>query len=352
MSWSPQAQKRAAQTHFTALGYSNAKRGTRLPQRVLDALTARGMREPEAVAAVRAAFDKTGVGLDVITKKGKPTTIRTKAAVFAPPEAVERITKAIIDYPESAAQRLAAVSAALSPSGVLNISLFGRFIAGSKEDQSGDDEGEDSGRGSVRSVEAAASVGAAVGVSDGGSAISTSLFSAVEEYAADEDRGAAHLGLREVASDVLYRYASVDMAVLTTNLDGDVGRAARGVAAFIEAFALAVPSGGQHNSATFTRPALVAIRGGDYPLNLADAFLAPIKPRTGQDLMSLAIGKLATYAIGISEVYGGGDFVTVAIAPYRDIATEMPGAHVATLASLCEAAIGRVAPASSARGAA
>jgi CRISPR system Cascade subunit CasC len=345
MSWSPQAQKRAAQQHFTALGFPNAKRGTRLPQRVLDGLIARGLSEDDAVAGVQAAFDKrTGIGIEV--SKKKPRTIRTQAAVFAPPGAVEDIVQAILDYPNYPASRLAAVSRALSPSGVLNISLFGRFIAGSRDD-GGESEGEENAtRGTVRSVEAATSVAPAIGVSDGGSAITTSLFSAVEEYAAEEDRGAAHLGLREVASDVLYRYASVDMTILTANLDGDAGRAARGAAAFVEAFAVSVPSGGQHNSATFTRPALVTLRGGDYPLNLADAFLAPLKPRAGQDLMALAIGKLATYATAITDVYGGGNFVTVVIAPYRAEAGGMPGTHVSTLAELCAAAEEMVSAAS------
>jgi CRISPR system Cascade subunit CasC len=339
MSWSPQAQKRAAQQHFTALGFPNAKRGTLLPQRVLDDLLAHGMPEDDAVAAVRAAFDKrTGIGIEVTKKRGKTTTIRTQAAVFAPPGAVEAIVRAILDYPDDPASRLAAVSRALSPSGVLNISLFGRFIAGSREDGSESEGEENATRGTVRSVEAATSVAPAIGVSDGGSAITTSLFSAVEEYAAEEDRGAAHLGLREVASDVLYRYASVDMTILTANLAGDAERAARGAAAFVDAFAVSVPSGGQHNSATFTRPALITLRGGEYPLNLADAFLAPIKPRAGQDLMALAIGKLTTYATAITDVYGGGTFVTVVIAPYRAEAAGMPGTHVGTLAELCAAA--------------
>lgn len=83
-------------------------------------------------------------------------------------------------------------------------------------------------------------------------------------------------------SAVLYRYANINLDLLTTNLNGSTKEAVDGVKKFIKSFATSMPSGYANSFAPGTLPKLVAVIIRDHrPISLADAFENPITAEGG-----------------------------------------------------------------------
>ncbi|MEV2279147.1 type I-E CRISPR-associated protein Cas7/Cse4/CasC [Nocardiopsis sp. NPDC049922] len=106
-------------------------------------------------------------------------------------------------------------------------------------------------------------------------------FTAVDDIATGKaSAGSGHLDTAEYAGGVFYRYATLDIEELAESLTAaaDVARLA---GMFVQAFALAVPSGKRTSTAPHTLPALayVSLRS-DRPVNLAAAFETPVEKRT------------------------------------------------------------------------
>lgn len=126
-------------------------------------------------------------------------------------------------------------------------------------------------------------------------AISTNRLSQEMDYwtAADdlkdsqegEDAGAGMLGTSEFNASVFYRYACINVPVLSRNLQ-DVNLAKRTVEAFLLASYDAIPTGKLNGHAHFNPPffALAVIRRRGMPLNLANAFLQPVRPSKDKDI--------------------------------------------------------------------
>jgi CRISPR system Cascade subunit CasC len=109
-------------------------------------------------------------------------------------------------------------------------------------------------------------------------------FTAVDDIATGKaNAGSGHLDTAEYAGGVFYRYATLDLEELTENLTAkdDVAKLA---SMFVQAFALAVPSGKRTSTAPHTLPAIayVSLRS-DRPVNLAAAFETPVEKRTDKD---------------------------------------------------------------------
>lgn len=151
-----------------------------------------------------------------------------------------------------------------------DVALFGRMLAEATE----------------LSVDAAAQVG---------HAISTNRLSQEMDYwtAADdlkelsggEDAGAGMLGVAEFNASVFYRYACVNLPVLRANLN-DEDLAKRTVEGFLLASYDAIPTGKLNGHAHFNPPffALAVVRRRGMPLNLANAFLDPVRATKEKDL--------------------------------------------------------------------
>nr|WP_240030535.1 type I-E CRISPR-associated protein Cas7/Cse4/CasC [Thermus scotoductus] len=75
--------------------------------------------------------------------------------------------------------------------------------------------------------------------------------------------------------------------------------------AFLEAFALTLPSGKQNSFAAHNPPLFVAFRAGEgLPRNLATAFERPIRPREDQSLSCLSVEALLKEWEKFDRVYG------------------------------------------------
>lgn len=100
-------------------------------------------------------------------------------------------------------------------------------------------------------------------------------FTAVDDFGADDNAGAGHLGTVEFNSSTLYRYAALNIGGLNKYLD--VNETADAVAAFIDAFVRAMPTGKQNSFANRTIPdALYIALREDQPVNMAGAFERPV----------------------------------------------------------------------------
>ncbi|WP_324666487.1 Type I-E CRISPR-associated protein Cas7/Cse4/CasC [Mycobacterium canetti] len=157
----------------------------------------------------------------------------------------------------------------------LSLALFGRMIADDKS----------------LSVDAACQVAHAISTHETASELD--YYTAVDDLRT-EDAGAGMIGEIGYQSAVLYRYANVNMDLLTANLNGSKADAVDGVTKFIGSFVKSVPSGYSNSTAPGTLPKLVAvvIRDGHRPVSLADAFENPVTADGG--FMDPSAKRLAT----------------------------------------------------------
>ncbi|MGC8967646.1 MAG: type I-E CRISPR-associated protein Cas7/Cse4/CasC [Thermus sp.] len=131
------------------------------------------------------------------------------------------------------------------------------------------------------------------------------FYTAVDDLNPKEETGAGMMGDVEFYSATLYRYAVVDLDKLVENLQGDKELALKGALAFLEAFALTLPSGKQNSFAAHNPPLFVAFRAGEgMPRNLATAFEAPLRPEEDQPLSRLSAQALLKEWAKFDRVYG------------------------------------------------
>jgi CRISPR system Cascade subunit CasC len=152
---------------------------------------------------------------------------------------------------------------ALSDNPAIDVALFGRMVA--------DDPG--------LNTDAAAQVAHAISTHKVENEFD--YFTAVDDFEPEDrtDAGAGMIGTVEFNSSTLYRYATVAVHDLYDKLGDTTPKA---VGAFVNAFALSMPTGKQNTFANRTVPnaMLVAIRR-DQPANFAGAFEIPVRSAGG-----------------------------------------------------------------------
>ncbi|MCD0452841.1 type I-E CRISPR-associated protein Cas7/Cse4/CasC [Actinocorallia sp. API 0066] len=140
--------------------------------------------------------------------------------------------------------------------------------------------------------------------------LESDYYTAVDDENEADETGAGMIGNVGFNSATLYRYASVGIHQLVTNL-GDVDAAIEAVDLFAQAFALSMPTGHINSFAHRTRPSLVAVVvRDDQPVNLVSAFENPI--RNGQGIAVASARALATeYAVAVKQWGDVPDFRAV-----------------------------------------
>lgn len=130
-------------------------------------------------------------------------------------------------------------------------------------------------------------------------------FTAVDDKGDPDETGAGMIGQIEFNSATFYRYAVIDPAKLTANLQGDRELALAGIKAFVEANARAIPTGKQNTFAAHNAPSFlgIVVRHAS-PLNLANAFESPVYARHGENLTHQSVARLAAYDEKVGGVYG------------------------------------------------
>lgn len=163
----------------------------------------------------------------------------------------------------------------------------------------------------ARNVEAACQVAHAI--STHRVAVEFDFFSAVDELQRPDDKegaGAGMLGTVEFNSACYYRYASVDIEQLTTNLGGDRELAAQTLDAFLRASFRAIPTGKQNSMAAQNWPAfaLAEVRAAAR-CSLANAFAKPVTAGPSGDLIGGSIVALDEHWAALRTMYGAEDAV-------------------------------------------
>jgi CRISPR system Cascade subunit CasC len=102
-------------------------------------------------------------------------------------------------------------------------------------------------------------------------------FTAVDDL---RDLGSGHLDTQEFSSGVFYRYASLNIAQLQTNLGGVERQRALDIAAHVlHMLATEVPGAKRGSTAAFNLADLALVSFSDLPVSLANAFEAPVRSK-------------------------------------------------------------------------
>jgi len=148
------------------------------------------------------------------------------------------------------------------------------------------------------------------------------------------------IGTVEYNSACFYRYSNVDLGQLIANLKGDSALARRTLEAFLHASIDAVPSGKQNSTAAQNPPSFVMMVVRDSGLwSLANAFLSPVRPGDGVDLMHKSIDQIDAQWNGLARMYGVKSIKDVSFASLD--ARELPslGKPIATVDKLIARAL-------------
>ena len=142
----------------------------------------------------------------------------------------------------------------------------------------------------------------------------TAVDDLLDQLIAEDEKGAGMIGDIEFNSACYYKYFSLDLDGFVDNLVGlqgtehrsELGRLARHtVLAFLRAAVFTSPSGKQNTFAAHQLPdaILVETRGQKIPVSYANAFVKPVQPRGGQDLVELSIQRFKEHVEQLTRKY-------------------------------------------------
>ncbi|WP_182170566.1 type I-E CRISPR-associated protein Cas7/Cse4/CasC [Flaviflexus equikiangi] len=283
------AQRKAFSQHL-----DDSELGVRT-KRIVE-LVARRMAEidPDVdsdVALEKAAQAMTKAGFKVTApkvKKGEePKPLTAGYLVFLGAHQVDRLAELLVHTDDVSALSKKDVQEVLDTEHAIDVSLFGRMVA--------DD--------AALNVDASAQVAHALGVH--AALPDFDYYTAVDDMSrADEETGAGMIGTIEMMSSTMYRYATINVDQLMTNL-GSREAVVRAVQAFATTFVEALPSGKQNTFASHTLPEVVAVAVRDRrPVSYVNAFEKPVEANSDQDRRLLATRALASEANAVEDTYG------------------------------------------------
>lgn len=179
------------------------------------------------------------------------------------------------------------IAECISTSRAVDIALFGRMLADRKD----------------FNVDAAVQVAHAI--STNSITRESDFFTAVDDFTQADEADAGMLGTVEFNSSCLYRYAAVNLDQLVKNLGDDRELACKGVAAFLRASAMAIPSGKQNTFAAHTLPEFIGVAvHNTQPISLANAFQKPVWHRDHENgLAAASVEKLQNHLNKLTEAY-------------------------------------------------
>ena len=132
------------------------------------------------------------------------------------------------------------------------------------------------------------------------------FLTAVDDLAGDEETGAAGVFDTELTSGVYYGYLVVDLALLTANLNGDAGIAARVTEHLVHLVAEVSPGAKKGSTAPYAFAELMLAEvGARQPRTLANAFRRAV-PLRG-DVFAEATGQLGEHLDKLDQAFGGGE---------------------------------------------
>lgn len=118
------------------------------------------------------------------------------------------------------------------------------------------------------------------------------------------DAGAGMIGTLEFTSSTLYRYATINVDLLTANL-GDSSMAQRAIEGFVRSFARSMPTGKANTFANHTLPEVIVVcLRDDQPVSYVGAFEKPVTAANDSGYLAPAVRQLVRMADDIDSAYG------------------------------------------------
>lgn len=324
---SSQSWKRAIRSYFekNVDPESVGDRSKRLPEKIAKLVENHdGWDTERAIKQVSDLFKAAGISTEVDSKRIKELEKsdaedkkelikearypRTKYLIFLSPQQIDRAVRAIVDADGEKIKK-AEAKEILDTQHSVDMAMFGRMIA--------DD--------AAFNVDAAVQVAHALGIHS--SAPEFDYFTAVDDLAEDgEETGAGMIGTVQMMSSTLYRFATVNVAGLTKNLDSEEN-AKQAAIQFVDAFIKSMPTGKINTFANHTLPELVYIAVRDTrPVSLVTAFEEPVQATDDKNLRIAGAEALAKEEKEFEENYGLKPLAAFAVgvsearAPFADIA--------------------------------
>lgn len=283
---SSQAWKRAVRNDFNTyldvseLGERTLQAVKRISERIRQ--IEETMSEADADDAAANILSAAGITMDK-KKKDDGSAPKTGYLLFLSRSEINQLAELAIENIVGGKLTKKKVREALQGPSAIDVALFGRMLADAPE----------------TNVDASCQVEHSLSVHK--ATREFDYYTAVDDNASEDNAGAGMIGTQEFVSSALYRYATINVDKLASNV-GSVEAAARAVEAFIRSFTLSMPTGKQNTFANRTRPdfLLVEIRN-DQPVSLVNAFETPVK-NEGK-AVSLAAAALAKYAVDGDAAY-------------------------------------------------
>ncbi|PJJ65184.1 type I-E CRISPR-associated protein Cas7/Cse4/CasC [Compostimonas suwonensis] len=234
--------------------------------------------------------------------KGSTTepVAESKFLLFLSDQQISNIASLAIEGNDGGEFDGSAIKKAADQAHSVDLALFGRMVADAVD----------------LNVDAAAQVAHAISVH----AVENEFdyFTAVDDKKPDDASGAGMIGTVEFNSSTLYRYATVNVNGLLSNL-GSVDATSRAVGAFVHAFITSMPTGKQNTFANRTLPeGVVVVVRDSQSVNLVGAFEDAVAAGEGESRVQIASEKLADYATEIERNYGVGSVASyvLQVGPY------------------------------------
>jgi len=226
------------------------------------------------------------------------TAGKTSTLLYFSPGEINLMAKAILEKPEAPDPKAIAVKALKDPKAVrardlADIAIFGRMVANAHD----------------LTMEGAGLFNHALTTHEAKQEVD--FWTAVDDNKdPGEDAGAANMNVAEFTSGVFYRYAALNLDLLFDPNNGnlrqltDVVLRQRLLSTFVQATLLAIPSArdNSHNSHTDVGYALGIYRTTGQPLQLVNAFEAPVPPYKG--LLAPSVRRMLLHLQRIREDYG------------------------------------------------
>lgn len=285
---SSQAWKRAVRNDFNTyldvseLGERTLQAVSRVAERIQELDSE--ISEEAALNAATDILNTAGIAMDKKPKKDDNSAPKTGYLLFLSRSEVEQLAQLAIANLNDEKPTKKQVREALQGPSAIDVALFGRMLADAPE----------------ANVDASCQVEHALSVHK--ATREFDYYTAVDDNASVENAGAGMIGTMEFVSSALYRYATINVDKLTSNV-GSPEAAARAIEAFTRSFTLSMPTGKQNTFANRTRPdfLLVEVRN-DQPISLVNAFEYPV--RNDGEAVRLAAQALASYAVDGDAQYG------------------------------------------------
>ncbi|MFJ4703012.1 type I-E CRISPR-associated protein Cas7/Cse4/CasC [Streptomyces sp. NPDC088768] len=298
---SSQSWKRAMRNHFTSAGLIPAqdlavrtRHGISLLADALHTLRPGLDDEKASGIAEKVLIAATSASADTAARRADNAAPATKEILFLGRRQVDRLAHLAAEGADDIAlylktrANITALKKAVTSRDAVDIALFGRMVAADQD----------------LDLDAAVQVAPALAVHR--TSVETDFFTAVDDFTSD--KGASLIGRGEFVAPTLYRHAVLTGPDLAANLTdyADAMTLQQVTAAFIRAFAEAIPAGKINSHAHTTRPTVLIATVTGTPFNHMGAFETPVPTADGGHLPAAA-ARLAEHITATETAYGDPD---------------------------------------------